>query len=271
MLSRNTKARRSGRPDVAIVGTGQLARVLAHALHDAGYKIHEIVSRDLPESKQRVRGLARQVKTTATVFASAAFNASVIWLCIPDDLVSYYARAITETKANWAGQIMVHSSGALSSTELEPFRRAGGSIVSAHPLMSFVLNSPATLKNVPIALEGEAKAIAVLRPVLRHMRAPVFEIEENRKPAYHAFGAFASPLLIAFLTQMEAAGVLAGLERKEARERAAGILQQTLTNYIQKGPAKAFSGPLRRGDVGTIQKHLQALQQDAKLSDFYRG
>src|SRR2546430_3708560 len=128
MLSRNTKARRSGRPDVAIVGTGQLARVLAHALHDAGYKIHEIVSRDLPESKQRVRGLARQVKTTATVFASAAFNASVIWLCIPDDLVSYYARAMTERKANWAAQIMVHPRAAPSSTELAPLRPLARSI-----------------------------------------------------------------------------------------------------------------------------------------------
>jgi predicted short-subunit dehydrogenase-like oxidoreductase (DUF2520 family) len=270
MLPHKTKARRSRRPDFAIVGTGQLARVLAHALHDAGYKIREIVSRDLPESKQRARRLARQVKATARVFASAEFNARVIWLCIPDDFVSHYACATAARKTDWEGQIMIHSSGALSSRELENFRRASGSVASAHPLMSFVPNSPATLKNIPIALEGEAKAIAVLTPVLRCMRTSVFKIEEDRKPAYHTFGAFASPLLIAYFTQMEAAGELAGLGRKASRDRAAAILQQTLTNYVQKGPAEAFSGPLRRGDVGTIQKHLQVLQQDAKLSDFYR-
>ena len=270
MLTRKTKVRKGRRPDFAIVGTGQLARVLVHALHDAGYKIREIVARDLPDSKQRARRLARQVKGTAKVLATAEFDATVIWLCIPDDAIPKYARTIAEARSSWTGQIMVHSSGALSSRELESFRRAGGSVTSAHPLMSFVPNSPATLKNIPVALEGETKAVAVLTPVLRRMRASVFKIEADRKPAYHAFGAFTSPLLIAYLTQMEAAGKLAGLERDHARELAAAILQQTLTNYIQEGPAEAFSGPMRRGDVGTIQKHLQVLENNERLGGIYR-
>src|SRR5215475_631964 len=137
------KKRRS-KPDFSIVGTGQLARVLVHALHDAGYWIDEIISRDLPESRQRAQRLARRVRTTARVLPAAEFNAAVIWLCIPDDFVSPRAREIAESKSSWARQIVVHSSGALSSRELEPFRRAGGSIASAHPLMSFVPNSPAT-------------------------------------------------------------------------------------------------------------------------------
>ena len=87
---------------------------------------------------------------------------------------------------------------------------------------------------------------------------------------HHAFGSFTSPLLIAYLTQMEAAGRLAGLDRNEARARAAAILRQTLINYVQEGPEEAFSGPLRRGDVGTIRKHLQVFEQDPKLGGFYR-
>jgi predicted short-subunit dehydrogenase-like oxidoreductase (DUF2520 family) len=136
--------------------------------------------------------------------------------------------------------------------------------------MSFVPGSPATLKDVPVALEGDAKAVAVLTPVLRRMKASVFKIEEVKKAAYHAFGSFASPLLIAYLTQMEAAGQLAGLDRKEARARAAAILQQTLANYINNGPENAFSGPLRRGDVGTVRKHLQIFEQSAQIGNFYR-
>jgi predicted short-subunit dehydrogenase-like oxidoreductase (DUF2520 family) len=69
---------------------------------------------------------------------------------------------------------------------------------------------------------------------------------------------------------MEAAGQLAGLDREQARERAAAILRQTLINYIQKGPEQAFSGPLRRGDVGTVRKHLQVLEQSSDLGNFYR-
>src|SRR5262249_38779108 len=242
--------------DFSIVGPGQLARVLVHALHDAGYGIREIISRDLPESRQRAQKLARGVKATARGIAEAEFEAAVIWICLPDDFVPQCARVIAKSKSSWDGKIIIHSSGALSSGELEPFRTAGGSIASAHPLMSFVPNSPATLKGVPIALEGDARAVAMLMTAFRRMRASVFKIEEGRKAAYHAFGSFASPLLVAYLTQMEAAGQLAGLERKEARERAAAILQQTLVNYLREGPEEAFSGPLRRGDVGTIKKHL---------------
>ena len=270
MRPQKAKKRSSRQPDFAIAGTGQLARVLVHALHDAGYKIREIVSRDLPDSKARALKLARKVKARARVFADAQFDASVIWFCIPDDYIPRHAVAIAQAKPDWNGQIAVHSSGALSSRELAVFRRAGGVVASAHPLMSFVPNSPATLKDVPIALEGDEKAVAVLTQVFERMRASVFKIDEARKAAYHAFGSFASPLLIAYLTQMEVAGQLAGLDRKDARERAAAILRQTLINYIQQGPEEGFSGPLRRGDVGTIRKHLQVLEQDPKLADFYR-
>src|SRR5689334_20046490 len=101
MQRRRTKQNRG--PDFTIVGAGQLARVLVHALHDAGYSISEIVSRDLPESKQRTQRLSRQVNATAAVFARAEFKAAVIWLCIPDDLVPQCAHAITRAKASWTG------------------------------------------------------------------------------------------------------------------------------------------------------------------------
>lgn len=269
MLPRKTK-KRSRPPDFTIVGTGQLARVLVHALHHAGYRIREIVSRDLPASRQRALKLARQVKSKARTLADAQFDSTVIWFCIPDDYIPQCATAIAQSKPEWSGQIAVHSSGALSSRELDAFRRAGAAIASAHPLMSFVPASPATLKDVPVALEGDAKAVAVLTPVLRRMKGSVFKIEEANKAAYHAFGSFASPLLIAYLTQMETAGQLAGLDRDQARERAAAILRQTLINYSEKGPEQAFSGPLRRGDVGTIRKHLQVFEQSSNLGNFYR-
>ena len=268
-MARKTKKRTSRHPDFTIVGTGQLARVLVHALQDAGYKIGEIVSRNLPDSKRRALKLARQFKAKARVFSDAQFETNVVWLCIPDDYIPQLAAAIAQAKSDWTGQTVVHSSGALSSRELGAFKRAGAAIASAHPLMSFVSTSPATLKDVPFALEGDGKALALLKPVLQRMKASVFNVEEEKKAAYHAFGSFASPLLIAYLTQMEAVGQLAGLDRKEARARAAAILRQTILNYIQRGPDEAFSGPLRRGDVGTIRKHLQVFENTPDVGHFY--
>ena len=110
MHPRKTKKRRSP-PDFTIVGTGQLARVLVHALHDAGYRICEIVSRDLPASKQRALKLARQVKAKPRILADAQLDGSVIWFCIPDDYIPQCATAAAQTKADWSGQTTVHSSG----------------------------------------------------------------------------------------------------------------------------------------------------------------
>src|SRR5690349_15775272 len=137
MPPRKTK-KRSSPPDFTIVGTGQLARVLVHAVHHAGYRIREIVSRDLPASRQRALKLARQVKAKARILADAQFDSTVIWFCIPDDYIPQCTTAIAQSRPEWNGQTAVHSSGALSSRELDAFRRAGSAVASAHPLMSFV-------------------------------------------------------------------------------------------------------------------------------------
>ncbi len=257
-------------PDFCIVGSGQLARVLAHALHRAGFTVAEIVTRNLPESKKHARTLARQVGAAVHTLAAAELSAAVLWLCIPDDYIPQCAQAVAAVRPGWENKIVLHSSGALSSSALEPFRKAGAWTASAHPLMSFVANSPASLAQVPVALEGDEAALRRMRPLLRRMKASIFQVEPENKAAYHAFSSFASPLLIAYLTQMEAAGELAGLSRDEARKRAAAILRRTLENYLEKGPEAAFSGPLRRGDVGTILKHLQVLGKNADLKRVYR-
>lgn len=256
-------------PNFSIVGSGQFARVLAHALHDAGYKVAEIISRELADSRRRAAKLARSVSAQARSFSEALLNGEVIWICIPDDFIPQCAQALAATRGSWEGKLILHSSGALSSKELEPFRKSGAMVASAHPLMSFVATSSVTLTNVPFAVEGEDDALRRLRVILRRLGTAIFEIKKENKAAYHAFGSFSSPLLIAYLVQMEAAAELAGLGRAEARKRATTILQQTLKNYLRNGPEAAFSGPLKRGDVGTIQGHLRALQKDPKLAEFY--
>ena len=85
-------------------------------------------------------------------------------------------------------------------------------------------------------------------------------LKKSAKPLYHAFGAFASPLLIATLAAGERVGRRAGLREKEVRAAMRPIVEQTLRNYLEQGGAGAFSGPLVRGDTETIRKHLQALR-----------
>src|ERR1019366_7138779 len=91
-----------------------------------------------------------------------------------------------------------------------------------------------------------------------------YAIKPENKILYHAFGAFASPMLIALMTALEQVGTAAGIKSADLRTMAAPLLRQTLSNYLKHGAAAAFSGPLVRGDVATIRKHLVAL---AKVPD----
>jgi predicted short-subunit dehydrogenase-like oxidoreductase (DUF2520 family) len=88
----------------------------------------------------------------------------------------------------------------------------------------------------------------------------VVVIEARRKPLYHAFGAFTSPLIVATVAAAERVASKAGLSEASARAAIGPILQQTVRNYLEHGKAGAFSGPLVRGDVETVRQHLEVLR-----------
>lgn len=94
-------------------------------------------------------------------------------------------------------------------------------------------------------------------------------IAKRHKPAYHAWGAFASPLLVAALVAAEQVAHAAGIEGKNARKKMLPIVRQTLENYAQRGGAAAFSGPIVRGDSGTITKHLKVLSNIPAAKEVY--
>ena len=142
------------RPTITLVGAGNLARVLGLALHAAGYRIDEIVSRSAPESRKRARALARKIGARASTYADAQLGSEIIWLCVSDDAIASTASAIAGA-TNWKGKIALHSSGARSSRELEPLRRRGAAIGSLHPMQTFVRASAATLAGVSFAVEGD--------------------------------------------------------------------------------------------------------------------
>jgi len=192
----------ASKPSIALVGPGNLATALALALRKAGYRITEVVSRDLPESKARARALARKTGARPAQVATAELTAAVVWLCVTDDAIAACARAISQA-TNWKGKVALHSSGALTSDQLAPLRKRGASVGALHPMMSFVRGASPSMKGVPFAVEGDAAAVAVARRIARDLGGNVFPIRKRHKTLYHAFGAFASPLMIATLAMAE--------------------------------------------------------------------
>lgn len=195
-------------------------------------------------------------------------SADIVWICVPDDAIAALAEQMTDER-DWRGKIVVHSSGALSSDTLEPLRRKGAEVASAHPLMTFVSSSQPKLKGVPFALEGTAKALTAVETIISDFEAHAFRIARTEKAAYHAFGFFSSPGIVALIAAAIDVGKLAGLEGKRVRALMEPIVRQTIDNCFRTSPQQAFSGPVRRGDVETIRKHLKVLDEHPDLLDLY--
>ncbi len=269
-------AKTTGKPTVAIVGAGSLATFLAVALHGAGFTITEIVARDSPRSRRRARLLAAKVGAQTATAHSAALDATLLWLCVPDGEIRgaasalsdhLIARALLQQKA--IARFALHSSGALSSRELDPLRAAAVAVASVHPLMTFVAGARPSLTGVPFAVEGDDEAVRVARRIVRELGGESFSLPAKRKAAYHAWATLTSPLLLAFLVTLEEAAHAAGLTPQDARRKSLPIIRQTLANYSRLGPAQSFSGPLVRGDAETVARHLAALKKHPGAREVY--
>jgi predicted short-subunit dehydrogenase-like oxidoreductase (DUF2520 family) len=255
---------------IAIVGAGSLGSALAVALRRAGFRIDELITRDGASSLQRAQALARRVGARAVTLPMARLKAEVLWICVNDDAIRSVAEQLAR-KGDWRGKLVVHSSGALASDELAPLRSRGAHVGSAHPMMTFVRNAPASFKGITFALEGDAKATAFGRKVAAALGMEAFTIPKESKVLYHATGSFASPMFVALMSFAERVAAAAKVPRGAVPKVIRPILLKTMQNYLAAGTAAAFSGPINRGDLATVRKHLRALKRVPGARKVYVG
>ena len=255
------------KPRIAIVGPGRLGSALAIELKRAGYHISQIVAGPSSGSRRKASVLSKQVRATWNV-KDARVDADLVWFCVPDREIARAAGQVTKAM-DWQGKVALHSSGALASDELEVLRGCGAAVASVHPLMTFVSGSVPMLNGVPFALEGDPAALRAARKIVRDLGAEAFQLSRKKKLAYHAWGTFASPLLIALLVTAERVARAAGVSTSAARRRMLPMVRQTLANYTKLGPAEAFSGPIVRGDAQVVREHIKELKKIPGAAEVY--
>lgn len=253
---------------VAIVGAGNVGSALAISLHNSGYQIIEVVSRKSARSVRRARMLAASAGGQAIGLEDADCRAQLVWLCVSDGAIAQVAGHLAQ-RSGWKGRVVFHSSGALSSDELLPLKKAGASVASVHPMMSFVRGAAPDLGGVTFAIEGDTIALRTAREIIRRLKGRALAIRKQDKALYHAWGAFASPLLIAELAAAERVASAIGISSRDARRTLAPMLRRTIENYIANGAAAAFSGPIVRGDVDTVRRHVVALKRVPRAREVY--
>lgn len=244
---------RTNAMSVAVIGAGNWGLSLIDALRRSGLGPAEVVGRN---SGRR-----------------AKLEARVLWICVPDGAIAGVAEKIAARRgARLRGQLVVHSSGALSASVLEPARRAGAQISAVHPVMTFPTRAVVPLRGVMFGIEaGSAAVRREMSALTRRLGGAPFTIQPDAKALYHAAGVLASPLLVSSITAAIETAQLAGLDAETATAWVRALAETTAANVFTRGPGRSFSGPFARGDAETIRLHLQALAAHPVLAEVYRS
>jgi predicted short-subunit dehydrogenase-like oxidoreductase (DUF2520 family) len=272
-----------------LIGLGRLGSTLVVALGRAGFAVTAMVERESAAAGAEASGLAA-AQPPRLPLAEAVRRADVLWLAVPDDQIEAVAaqasavivadradaavdgaRAAAETPTLTA----IHSSGLGSLALLAPLARLGVRTLCLHPLQTFAAGEPApeALAGVPIAVTAAAGDEAFGFALAEALGGKPFALPDENKPLYHLAATVASNLFVALESE---AGALMGAATGSGADAGVSLLtrlvETTAANLRADGPSRALTGPVARGDVGTVRAHLALLDTRApRLAAAYRA
>ena len=200
--------------------------------------------------------------------ADAVAEAEAVFIATPDDVIYEVCRQIADARAIKENHKIIHFSGAGSLDLLSPAREAGAFVASIHPIQSFA-DVQGAINHIPgstfgITADEDIKNWAV--DLVLDLKGIPFFVPDADKPLYHAAACIASNYVTTLMHIVEEIYQSLGLTREEAVRAFWPLVRGTLKNIEAKGTVQALTGPISRGDVGTVEKHLLAFQD--KLPDF---
>jgi predicted short-subunit dehydrogenase-like oxidoreductase (DUF2520 family) len=186
----------------------------------------------------------------------------LLLVAVPDHAVPQVAERLA-TRPWPHGSAALHLSGSVEVDALAPLRAAGLAVGGCHPLKSFVdpERAAATLAGTVFAVEGDEPAVVLAERVAADLEGRPFRLARGRRAQWHAAATHAANHLVALLDQSLDLAEQAGLSRHEARAALLPLLGGTLANLEHHPPAQALTGPVVRGEVETVARHLDALTQ----------
>jgi predicted short-subunit dehydrogenase-like oxidoreductase (DUF2520 family) len=250
---------RPARLDVGIVGTGRVGAVLGAALQRAGHRL-VAVSGVSEQSRERAAALLPGIPVTSVEEVIA--RGELVLLTVPDDELRPLIAGLTTTGAWQAGQLVVHTSGRYGAAVFDAASAHHILGLALHPAMTFTGTSMDLVRladccfgiTAPPALRAVAEAL-----VLEMGAEPVW-IEEQDRPMYHAGLAHGANHLVTLVAQ--AMQVLGSAGVQDPQRLISPLLHAALDNALRLGDG-ALTGPVARGDAGTVAAHLAQLTQQS--------
>lgn len=241
----------------AIIGAGMVGTAIGFLLKKAGHNITAMADLSAAHLKR-----ARSY-TGAAGFrypSQAADLADYLLITTPDDRIGSVCEAIVGG-SSVKGKKVFHMSGAGGLDLLQSSALAGASVASIHPLQSFS-SIDSAITNIPgsyFGVTASAGSKKISADIVRDLKGIPIDITPAQKPLYHAAACIASNYLVSLMSIVESIYLSIGFSEKDARKAYLPLVYGSLKNIEKQGCAKALTGPIARGDSGTVQKHIEAM------------
>ncbi len=244
---------------VGFVGAGTVGTALAVRLSQGGYQVVAVSSRSHSSSEKLAESVpdCRAVENNQAV----ADTAELVFITTPDDAIGPVTAGI-----QWhAGQDVVHCSGADSTATLEPARKLGANVGAFHPLQTFasVKEAVENIAGSTFAVEAEEPLLSTLKDMATTLDGNWIELKASDKVIYHAAAVIACNYLVALVKLATDLWQTFDVPPEQATKALLPLLRGTINNIDNIGIPQCLTGPIARGDIGTITKHITALQEAA--------
>jgi predicted short-subunit dehydrogenase-like oxidoreductase (DUF2520 family) len=264
---------------IAVLGAGRLGTTLAYCIavkKNSNIKIAAIASpskTSIERAKEILGDKAGNILFTSDN-SRAAETADTIFICTPDDMIGQVCRELYRKKTGPV-KTVIHFSGSKPLSVLETAREKGDYAVSIHPLKSFasIKEAAKTLKGTEYGItydSGEGEKTA--RAIVGLLEGNTIFVKDEAKPVYHAAACIASNYLVTLIDYAVTINERIGIEPGASTRGLLSLVEGTVKNIKKMGTKRSLTGPIARGDAGTIEDHLTVLDDmlDQKDTEIYK-
>ena len=253
---------------VSVIGPGALGQAIIDlVLRHPGFNLRSVWGRT-KSANYFTESSDHKVKTNLLFPSKDSDLGRLIIISVPDNQIKTVAQQLSEAGISWKNRYVIHLSGSLDSSILEPLATKGAHIGSLHPLQTFTRGDTADrFDDIWFTMQGNDAIISILDKLIAPCSGQRKILSSSQKSAMHLAAVFASNYLVALMDVVE--NITKDSDISDGLKMLEPIVQQTVHNINSKGSKKSLSGPVARGDTSTIEKHLEQLEKNPRYLKLY--
>ncbi len=258
------------KPTINVIGCGKLGKTIARLIVKNNLGTIKAICNAHIDSSQRAVEFIQQGSAYSRL--ADLPSADITFITVPDDHIEKVCIALADKNYFKEQQMVIHCSGALAANILDAAQQQGCYVASAHPLKSFAnpTLSVETFAGTYCAIEGDKIACDFVNTLFSNLNAICFFVDPKNKMQYHAGAVMASNYLTTLVDASTQALINADIDKDIAFDICLSLMSGSLNNLAKVRSTKAaLTGPIKRGDVDIIRKHLASFD-DNSLKRLYK-